>query len=131
MPFVEFGLTRGFKDIARQGTRVAKLVVTRLASGTTVRVDVLEPAAEVQEELSVQTKTLKRKATSTQIGLTGLFKNRRLPPLTRIELRITKSGSNGKLRRFQVRSAGSPTERTLCLIAPKTTTATKCPADEL
>ncbi len=130
VPYVEFGLTRGFKDISRQGTRVAKLVVTRLVAGTSVRVTCSNPLPKYKKRCPFKTRTLKRKAKSTQVGLTGLFKNRRLPPLTRIELRITKSGSNGKVRRFQVRSAGSPTERTLCLIAPKKS-PTKCPADEL
>lgn len=131
VPYVEFGLTRGFKDTSPKGTRVAKLVVTRLASTYSVRVTCSNPLPKYKTRCPFKTKTLKPKAKATQVGLTTLFKNRRLPPLTTIELRITAAGFNGKVRRFQIRSAGSPTERTLCLIAPKKTTAAKCPADEL
>jgi Ca2+-binding RTX toxin-like protein len=130
VPYVEFGLTRGFKDQTKQGTRVAKLVVTRIPSSYSVRVACSNPLPRNKTRCPFKTKTLKPKGKATQVGLTLLFKNRRLPPLTTIELRITATGFNGKVRRFQIRSVGSPTDKTLCLIAPKKT-PTKCPADEL
>ena len=130
VPYVEYGLTQGFKDLSRQGARVAKLVVTRIPSSYSVRVACSNPLPRYKTRCPFKTKTLKPKGKATQVGLTGLFKNRRLPPLTTIELRITAAGFNGKVRRFQVRSAGSPSDKSLCLIAPKKT-PTKCPADEL
>jgi Ca2+-binding RTX toxin-like protein len=130
VPYVEFGLTQGFKDRTAQGARVAKLVVTRIPSSYSVRVSCSNPLPKNKTRCPFTTKTLKPKGKATQVGLTGLFKNRRLPPLTTIELRVTAAGFNGKVRRFQIRSAGVPSDKTLCLIAPKKT-PTKCPPEEL
>lgn len=133
VPYVELALTRAY-DPKPAGTLISKLVATgpgatRLPAASSVRVT-CKTTKHYRGRCPFTSKTLKPSKKTGQIGLTSLFKHRRLPPATTVEIQATAPGYNGMVRRLTFRKSANPTDRTLCITAPKKTAST-CPADEI
>jgi hypothetical protein len=124
LPFVSYGLS--LRPSYGGGVLFKRFVVTRLAAAIRVEASCKNPPNRKGRCF----KTTTRRPKAGQVSLTSLFKGRRLPPGTRIELRITAPGLDGRVRRFTARAA-SFADTQLCLIAPSKTPR-QCPAgDEL
>ena len=129
VPFVDFGLIQRFFPATPKGRLVRRLVVTKLSGASRVRVTCRTGVPRLQRRCPFRSVTRRPSARSGQVALTALFKRRRLPPATTIELQITAPGFNGRVRRLTIRAAGPVRERRLCLIAPRRTPRT-CPAGD-
>ncbi|MEA2220739.1 MAG: hypothetical protein QOJ35_3365 [Solirubrobacteraceae bacterium] len=124
LPFVSYGLALG--PAFGHGVLFTRFRITRLAAAVSVAASCRKPPKSRFRCFKATT----RRPKGGQVSLTALFKNRRLPPGTRIELRITAPGFDGRVRRFTIRAA-SYVDSKLCLIAPSKTPRA-CPAgDEL
>jgi hypothetical protein len=124
LPFVSYGLS--LTPSYGRGVLFKRFVVTRLAAAIRVEVTCKNPPKRKGRCFKKTT----RRPKGGQVSLTSLFKSRRLPPGTRIEMRITAPGFDGRFRRFTTRSV-SFADTQQCLIAPSTTPR-RCPAgDEL
>jgi Ca2+-binding RTX toxin-like protein len=124
LPFVSYGLT--LRPAYGGGVLFKTFIITRLAAAIRVEASCRNPPKRKGRCFKKTT----RRPKAGQVSLTSLLKGRRLPPGTRIELRVTAPGFDGRVRRFTVRAA-SFADTQLCLIAPSKTPRA-CPAgDEL
>ncbi|MFP5365241.1 MAG: calcium-binding protein [Thermoleophilia bacterium] len=112
-PFVDYGLSLSFSKATKTGRRVMRLVLRELPSNH--RVQVTCKAPKRYRRRCAFTRRTKRPSKAGSVSLAALFRKRRLPPGTTIELRITAPGFDGRVRRFTVRRVGSVRDQRLCL----------------
>ena len=127
IPFVDYAITLGFSKPTRRGRTVKTLIVTKLAADHRVLVTCKAPKRSPRG-CPFKRATRKPSAKSRQASLTALFKRRRLPFGTVIEMQITAPKFNGRVRRITLRTGPFREER-LCLIAPSKTPR-RCPSGE-
>ena len=127
VPFVDYGLSLSFSDATKAGRRVMRLVVRDLPPDHRVRLT-CKATKRFARRCPFRSATRKPSKTGT-VTLTTLFRKRRLPPGTTLELRITAPGLNGRVRRFTVRSVGSVRDQRLCLLQGRSSPRA-CPAGE-
>ena len=127
VPFVDYGLSLRFSKATASGRRITRLTVSELPAGHSVRISCTTPKRYARR--CPFTRATRRPARSGTVSLTSLFRKRVLPPGTRIELRITAPGFNGRVRRFTIRAVGAVRDQRLCLTRGRTTPR-PCPAGE-
>ena len=89
-------------------TIVTKLVVKKPPSGTTIRIT-------CKGQRCPPNRTVKVKRAKAQVKLTKFVRKAKLKPGARLEVRVTKSGTIGKVRRITIRSLKLPRIQDLCL----------------
>ena len=127
IPFVDYAVTLSLSRANPRGRIVTKLIVTKLPADHRVRV-LCKPPRRVARRCPFSSAIRKPSARTRQVVLTPLFKRRRLPAGTVIEMQITAPKFNGRVRRITLRN-GPFREQRLCLIAPSKTPR-RCPSGE-
>ncbi len=127
VPYVEYGLSARFSGATRGGRRIQRLTLTKLADDVTVRVTCRTTSRYPRR--CPFTRRTRKPSSRGNVALRSLFRNRRLPPATRIELRISAPGINGRVRRFTIRTTGSVRDQRLCLPLGRKSPRT-CPAGD-
>ena len=89
-------------------TIVTKLVVKKPPSGTTIRIT-------CKGQRCSPKRTVKVKRAKAQVKLTKFVRKAKLKPGARLEVRVTKPRTIGKVRRITVRSRKLPRIQDLCL----------------
>ena len=89
-------------------TVVTKLVVNKPPSGTTIRITCKGRGCP-------RTRRVKVKPAKRQVKLTRFVRKAKLKPGARLEVRVTRSRTIGKVRRITVRSRKLPRIQDLCL----------------
>ncbi len=127
IPYIEYTLGAKFTAARRSGRKIRRLTIGGLESGA--RVQVTCKTTKRYPRRCPFTRRTKRPSRAGNVALLSFFRNRRLPPGTRIELRITAPDFNGRVRRFTIRSAGSVRDQRLCLPLGKSAPR-RCPAGD-
>ena len=127
IPFVDYAVTLGISRATSRGRVVTRLIVTKLPADHRVLV-ICKAPKRLARSCPFTRATRKPSAKTKQVSLTALFKRRRLPAGTVIEMQITAPKFNGRVRRITLRN-GPSREQRLCLVAPSKTPR-RCPSGE-
>lgn len=106
--------------VSRAGTTFTSLSVRPVAAATTIRVSCRGRGC------ALHTKTLVVTKQTPARDLLPLLKRRRLHPGARLEIRLTKPGTIGIVRRLRIRTRKPPQRTDKCL-APSASAFTACP----
>ncbi len=93
----------------RQYTLLTALAVRKARSGSTVRVSCSA------KRCPFKTKTRKITKSVTRLSLSSLVRGKKLRPGAKLEIRVTKPGTIGVVRRLTIRANKSPRSENLCI----------------
>jgi len=111
------------------GRRVRSLRADRLPTGSSVRVRCIAPKKH-RRACAFRTRTRSSRSIRRPLSFTSYFRNRSLPPATRIEMRITTPDRVGKVWTWRINKRTAPRETIRCLTNGNFRRAVVCPPEE-
>ncbi len=127
LPILEAPLRTSF-SVLRSGTMIGRLTATRLPAGTRVTVS-CRATVRFRRRCPFTTRTVGPRAGSREVQLASLFRRRRLPVGTKVEIHIKAEGYIGRAVRLTMRRTALPRGEQLCL-APGARSPSRCPEED-